>query len=423
MLHTSDWHLGRSFGQASLAADQAAFVDWLIDVVRQEAIDLVVVAGDLYDRAIPPIESVALLRHALTGIVDAGARVVAIAGNHDSPDRVAAADGLTDAAGVIIRGGFARAGETVTLDFADGPLDVVAVPYLDPLLAPDQPARGDSAPPAPPVARTTSAGSEPAQLAFDLGGPADDESGDVEPGGDDEPARARPTHQSVLKAALARRRRGAPRSVAVAHAFVAGATESESERALAVGTSPRVATSTFDGFSYVALGHLHRPQLVAADPTRRYSGSPLPYSFSEEHPKHVVVVDVDPRGACTTTELTVPVGRPVVTITGPIDDLLVSPRHAHAEARFVRAVLTDDHHVLDAKARLLHRYPFVTEIVLRPPNEAADLRPTSAATRARLTPLDAATAFWADVTNREPTPAERELLDRLLGAALAEASP
>lgn len=394
MLHTSDWHLGRSFGQVSLAADQAAFVDWLVDVVRQEAIDLVVVAGDLYDRAIPPTESVNLLRHALTGVVDAGAKVVAIAGNHDSPDRVAAADGLTDAAGVIIRGGFARAGETVTLDFADGPLDVVAVPYLDPLMAPHQPA-----------VRPSTQTAEPAQLSFEL----------------DEPRR-RPTHQSVLKQALAARRAGAPRSVAVAHAFVAGGTESESERALAVGTSPRVATTTFDGFSYVALGHLHHPQLVGADPSRRYSGSPLPYSFSEQHAKHVVVVDVDPAGRCTTSELTVPVGRPVVTLTGPIDDLLMSPRHAAAEDRFVRAVLTDPSHVLDAKARLLHRFPFVTEIVLRPPQTDVDPPGAApAASRARLSPLHAATAFWTDVTNRPPTGAERDLLDELLAAAHSEA--
>ncbi|WP_116996082.1 metallophosphoesterase family protein [Desertimonas flava] len=415
MLHTSDWHLGRSFGQVSLAADQAAFVDWLVDVVGQESIDLVVVAGDLYDRAIPPTESVNLLRHALTGIVGAGAKVVAIAGNHDSPDRVAAADGLTDAAGVIIRGGFARAGETVTLEFSDGPLDVVAVPYLDPVMAPNQPVHRRRAPDLPLLPDHDA----PAQLAFDLGVSAAATRDEPDP--DDAPRR--PTHQTVLKAAL-HRRVGAPRSVAVAHAFVAGAIESDSERALAVGTSPRVATTTFDGFSYVALGHLHRPQLVGADPTRRYCGSPLPYSFSETHAKHVVIVDVDPTGRCTTTEIPVPVGRPVVTLTGTIDDLLMSPRHAHAEHHFVRAVLTDPSHVLDAKARLLHRYRFVTEIVLQPPagpDTVAD--PAPAAARSRLSPLDAATSFWSDVTNRPPTHAEREMLHELLDAALAEATP
>ena len=98
--------------------------------------DLVVVAGDIYDRAVPPIDAIALFRGTVGRLAAAGIKVVAIAGNHDSPERLSAADGLTDAAGVFIRGGYARASDTITLEFADGPLDVVAVPYLDPLLAP-----------------------------------------------------------------------------------------------------------------------------------------------------------------------------------------------------------------------------------------------------------------------------------------------
>jgi len=376
MLHTSDWHLGRNFGPVSLQADQEAFVEWLLDVVDQEAVELVVIAGDLFDRAIPPVESVALLRHAFTSLVARGVRVVAIAGNHDSAERVAAADGLTDAAGVFVRGGFGHAGDTTTLAFADGPLDVVAVPYLDPPMAPG--------------------------LAAGQGAP-------------------RPSHQSVLTAAFARHRPSAPRSVAVAHAFVAGGTESDSERALTVGASPRVATTTFDGFSYVALGHLHEPQVVGGDPTRRYSGAPLPYSFSERRGKQVLVADLDPVGACSVTALDVPVGRRVVTLTGDIDDLLVAPRHAPFERCFVRAVLTDRAHVLDAKARLRQRYPFVTEIVLHPeiggePGAAAS---ATVAARAGLRPLDAACEFWRDVTGVDADDPERRLLHHLLEQARA----
>jgi exonuclease SbcD len=377
MLHTSDWHLGRNFGPVSLQADQEAFVEWLLDVVAAESVELVVIAGDLYDRAIPPVEAVSLLRHALTSLAARHVRVVAIAGNHDSAERVAAADGLTDAAGVIVRGGYGRAGESVTMDFGDGPLDLVAVPFLDPLLDP----------------------------AYTVG-----------PNGE------RPGHQSVLSAAFARYRRSAPRSIAVAHAFVAGGTGSDSERALTVGSSPRVATSTFDGFSYVALGHLHQPQ-VLGEPTRRYSGSPLPYSFSERHDKHVVVVDLDAAGVARTSEITVPVGRPVVTLTGDIDDLLVSPRHAAHEQHFVRAVLTDRVHVVDAKARLRRRFPFVTEIVLEPPAGPDAVPAPCAAGRGALDPLAAACAFWTDVTGGAPDDEERRLLADLLDRArLAEAA-
>lgn len=380
MLHTSDWHLGRQFGQVSLADDHESFVMWMLDVVRQEGIDLVVIAGDVYDRAIPPVESVTLLRRALTALADRGVPVVAIAGNHDSAERVAASDGLTDAAGIFIRGGYARIGDVITIACSDGPLDVVAVPYLDPLMAPPTPVTDDEAP------------------------------------------AGRPTHQSVLRRALRHPRESrAPRSVAVAHAFVAGATETDSERALTVGDTGRVATTTFDGFSYVALGHLHRPQVVGGDPTRRYCGSPLPFSFSETHGKEVVVVDLDAAGRATITPLTVPVGRPVTTISGDIDDLLVHPRHASVEQHFVRAVIENSGPVLDAKARLLHRYPYVTEIVLPAPATSRGVEPgEERSTRTALAPIDATRAFWNDVTGAEPTPAERRLLESLLAAALSE---
>jgi len=378
ILHTSDWHLGRNFGQVSLAGDQAAFVEWLLDVVAQEGIELVVIAGDLYDRAFPPVEAVQLFRHALTTLAARGVRVVAIAGNHDSPERVAAADGLTDAAGIVIRGGYARAGHTVTFHADDGPLDVVLVPFLEPSMAP---ARA-------PVA------------------------------GVDTPPSGRADHQSVITDALANGTSGAPRSIVVAHAFVTGGEPSDSERLLSVGSAGTVAASTFAGFSYVALGHLHRPQFVGHH-TRRYSGSPLPYSFSEAHPKHVVVVDLDAGGVCRTNSLDIPVGRRVATITGPIDELLSDPRYVVHEPHFVRAVLTDPHHVLDAKARLLRRFGYVTEIVLSPSSD----RPTAGQPPRLgpgLSPIDATRAFWRDVTNREATAAEVDALERVLTAAAAQ---
>ena len=178
----------------SLASDQAAFVAWLLDVVIHEQINLVVIAGDLYDRAIPPAESVVLMRDLLAQLHSRGVVVVAIAGNHDGAERVSAYDGLIDAAAVYLRGGYARAGEVLTLQFADGPLDVVAVPFLDPILAPGQ--TGDTGD----VAEVRPVGSEPI------------------------PERVRRTHQSVLDNALiaARQHRSSQRSIVVAHAFVTG---------------------------------------------------------------------------------------------------------------------------------------------------------------------------------------------------------
>lgn len=376
LLHTSDWHLGRSFGQFALLDDQARFCEWLVDTAIEEGVDLVVVAGDVYDRAVPPIEAIALFRSTVGRLAAAGIKVVAIAGNHDSPERLAAADGLTDAAGVFVRGGYARASETITLELADGSLDVVAVPYLDPLLAPPR---------------------EPA--------PDNDEVGQ------------RPTHQSVLTAALEAAPRRSPRAVAVVHAFVAGGVESESERALSVGGSDRISAGTLHHFSYVALGHLHTPQVLNRA-SRRYSGSPLPYSFSETTPKQIVIAELDAAGHARVQPVTVPLGRPVAVLHGPIAELLTAPRHADAEGHFVRAVLTDAEHVLDAKLRLQRRFPYVTEVLLVPPER--DDVDVVCPQRLALDPLDAALAFWSEVTGRPASPAERDEIATVMSAATRE---
>lgn len=389
ILHTSDWHLGRSFGPLSLEADQRAFLRWLVDVVADQSVDLVVIAGDIYDRAIAPNESLVLFREALHQLRSAGAVVVAITGNHDGADRVSPYDTLVDASGVFIRGGYARAGAVLTLPFGDGPLDVVAVPFLEPQLAPDD--------------------------------VADHPESASEPDGDD-PAvrRRRRTHHSVLRWAIetARPALHAPRSLAVAHAFVAGGHESESERQLTVGGSAQVDISVFEGFSYVALGHLHRPQSVGS-PTIRYSGTPLAYSFSEVQPKSVTLVDMDAEGTCEVTELPVPVGRPVLTVTGTIDDLCARTPDARARESFVRAVVTDRGPVLDAKAKLATVYPHVVEIELRPPDEGGE-SPVRAVDVSTLQPLDAAASFWTDVTGSAPTAEEISLLGAALTAAAAE---
>ncbi len=436
ILHTSDWHLGRSFGPVSLHADQAGFLDWLVEVVVDERVDLVVVAGDLYDRAIPPTESVALLRDTLDRLVAHRVRVVAIAGNHDGPERLAAYDGLTDLSGVLVRGGFGRAGAVTTLELADGPLDVVAVPYLDPVLTPPEWA-ADATPeveaagppvvlpevvaPAPAASVPPADGTlaEPLSL-FDLldaePEPPVAAVPEVVPGA----APARRTHHGVLDQALRRARadRRAPRSLVVAHTFVSGAETSESERLLTVGGTAEVGIELFEGFDYVALGHLHRPQRVRAGlDTVRYSGTPLPYSFSETHPKQVVLVDMAPDGACEVRTIQVPLGRPVATVVGPIDELLADPSHAAAEASFVRAVLTDPGYVVDAKSRLQARFPFVVEVVPRPAAIATTGDLSGAAggeARRRLDPLDAALGFWLDVTGEAPEDVERSLLESVL---------
>jgi exonuclease SbcD len=379
ILHTSDWHLGRSVGPVSLSGDQEAFVDWLVGVVAAESVDLVVIAGDIYDRSIPPTESVVLFREALQRLRATGARVAAITGNHDGADRVDTYHDLLDGSGVLLRGGYSAVGEVLTLDFADGPLDLVLLPFLDPQAAPDR-------------------------LPTDAPDPSDDSFA----------RRIKRTHQSVLAAAVeaVQPSLGAPRSLAVSHAFVAGAVESESERQLTIGGTAAVDAAVFEPFSYTALGHLHRPQDVAGKSTLRYSGTPLAYSFSEEHAKSVTVVDMAPDGACTIEHVAVPVGRAVLTIEGTLDTLLQARPTAAAAQSLVRAIITDPGVVLDAKQKLSAVYPHVVEIVLKPTN--ADGTPVvdtgAVVDRRTQTPADIAEAFWQASVGAQPAANERTLL-------------
>jgi DNA repair protein SbcD/Mre11 len=367
ILHTSDWHLGRSFGSVSLHDVQTAFCEWLLEVAVSEKVELLVVAGDLYDRSIPPQESVVLWRETLTAFHKAGIAVVAIAGNHDGADRVAAFDGLTDGARIFVRGGYGRAGEILTLQFSDGPLDIALVPFLDPQLAsPEWKA-------------------EMTEAEF------------------------KPTHESVLEKAMDQARTGssAPRSLAVVHAFVGGSTTAESERQLTVGGTDQVAASVLEGFSYVALGHLHTPQVIGGAEHVRYSGTPIAYSFSETAPKSVVLIDMAADGACSIAAVPVPVGRGVITLTGTIEELLAPDAHPEAAELYVKAVLTDNAYVVDAKSRLLEKYPYCTDVVMKLAGTSTTIGPNDEI-RSALSPRDAAEKFWDDIVNEPLSELQRQ---------------
>jgi DNA repair protein SbcD/Mre11 len=367
ILHTSDWHLGRSFGSVSLHDVQTAFCEWLLEVAVSEKVDLLVVAGDLYDRSIPPQESVVLWRETLTAFHQVGIAVVAIAGNHDGADRVAAFDGLTDGARIFVRGGYGRAGEILTLQFSDGPLDIALVPFLDPQLASPE---------------------WKAEMTE---------------------AEVKPTHESVLEKAMDQARTGssAPRSLAVVHAFVGGSTTAESERQLTVGDTDQVAASVLEGFSYVALGHLHTPQVIGGAEHVRYSGTPIAYSFSETAPKSVVLIDMAADGACSIAAVPVPVGRGVITLTGTIEELLAPDAHPEAAELYVKAVLTDNAYVVDAKSRLLEKYPYCTDVVMKLAGTSTTIGPNDEI-RSALSPRDAAEKFWDDIVNEPLSELQRQ---------------
>lgn len=367
---------------------QTTFLDWLIGVCATEHIDLVAIAGDLYDRAIPPTDAIELFERTVQRLCAAGVHVAAITGNHDSPVRVSVYNTLLDPH-LHLEGGYHRYGHVTTLQFADGPLDLVLLPYLDPQSAADD---------YPTVDEPT---------------PAND------PTSTDEvraARRRRRTHESVLRTAAheARSNLRSPRSLALAHAYVAGGTPSESERELTIGGTSLVAADVFSGFSYSALGHLHRPQTITD--TVRYSGTPLAYSFSEDHAKSVTIIDMAADGSIALTELPVPIGRAVATLKGTLHELLTNPAFtAHAD-KFVRAQLTDSTVVINPKAQLEGTYPHLIELTQAAfVNAAAALGSTE---RTEKSPFELTLDFWHASTGNAPSAEERELLR----AAIEEAT-
>jgi len=397
LLHTSDWHLGRSFHGASLLEEQTEALDRIVELAREGAVDLVVIAGDLYDRAIPPAEAVSLFTHTLARLRSAGIAVVAIAGNHDSHVRVSVYDQLLIDLGVTIRGAVTRAAEPVLVQPGGGgaPVAVYPLPYLEPMV--DGP-----------------------RLLTRLV-----EEGAAEPGpaGEPEPPPSRFSHEATTRLALDRIRRDlstrpGTRSVLVAHTFVAGGLGSDSERELSVGQVDRVSVETFAGFDYVALGHLHGSQQLDG-PRLAYSGTPLPYSFSEErHRKSVRIVDLAADGTPSVEVVPLGVGRSLQTLEGTLARLCSDPAFEAARQARVRAILTDEALPLQAMARLRERFPHAVELRHQPPaveRSSGDER--SRRIREARSPLELAGLFLADQQGRPATADEMDLLRQALDVA------
>ncbi len=384
VLHTSDWHLGRSFHGADLLGAQADVLDGLVEVVRDERVGLVVVAGDLYDRALPPVGAVELWGDTLERLCDAGAHVVVISGNHDSARRLGSGARVHERAGVHVRTDVRRAGEPVLLPLeGGGELAVYAIPYLEPDAVRDV-------------------------LAVD--------------GADAGELR---THTGVLKAALARAAadlagRPGTRSIAVAHAYVAGGESSDSERELSVGGAAQVPVGLFGHVDYAALGHLHGRQ-VLGEGAVRYAGSPLAYSFSEDrHTKGAWLLDVGSDGVRTVEAVPTRVPRGLARLRGRLDDLLTSGAYADAERCWVAVTLTDPACPAGAMPRLQQRFPHAVTLEWAPEGGLVAQEASYAARVARRDDLEVAVEFVRHVRNADPTGDEQALLRDVVGAVVAE---
>jgi exonuclease SbcD len=376
MLHTSDWHLGRSLHRADLRAAQAAFLDHLVAIVRAERVDVVLVAGDVYDRAVPPVDAVEMCEDALLRLHDTGARIVLISGNHDSARRLGFGSGLLDKAGVHLRTHVAQLARPVLLADEHGPVAVYGVPYLEP-----EAVRGE--------------------LPGDTKG-----------------------HAGVLGHAVRAIHadadaRGVRRRVVMAHGWVTGGAASDSERDITVGGVGQVPADTFKGLSYVALGHLHGQQTLA--PHLRYSGSPLAYSFSEaNHHKGSWLVELDAQGTKRAERVPAPACRRLSLLRGRLADLLRLGEYARFEDDFVSVTLTDPSRPEGPMDALRTRFPHILVLAFGPTPAHG---PDASSYRARVAGRDdraIAEEFIQHVRNAPATDSERRLLTDAFQAVRTE---
>lgn len=372
ILHTSDWHLGRTFHGHSLHEEHAAFLEWVLRVAQERRVHAVVVAGDVYDRAIPAADTMRLLETTFEAFADAEVPLVVSGGNHDSPIRLGFGGRFHEHAGIHLRTTVADLDRPVVLEDEHGPLGVYGIPYLLP---------------------------DAVMAELD----------------------AERSHQSVLTAAVKRIRedaatRGLSRTVVLSHAFITGGQGSDSERDIRVGGIADAGADVFEGITYVALGHLHGRQTVtSAFPTTTlaYSGSPLPFSFSERnHTKSVSIVEIDGSGGTAIEHVDVPVGRRLGEARGRFDEILARAEGdlAYLADRWVRVVLTDPGRVLDAMEQFRAHWPHTVEIGFEPEGGLVDEHDDLANLRRTTDPVEICASFVTYVGGAPPDEAESTLL-------------
>lgn len=318
-IHTADWHLGRSFCNVSLIEDQAHVLEQLIVLVKDTKPDALIISGDIYDRAIPPKEAVSLLDETLSELI-LGIKipaVILIAGNHDSPQRLQFGSRLMEKLRLHVFGTISDYPKSIDMFDDWGRVCFYPLPYAEPSIL---------------------------RESF-----KDEEIAD---------------HDSALHAWSKIVWRNHPqdaRAVAVNHVFVVGGHGSDSERPLSVGTSGTVDAKRLDGFNYVALGHLHRPQTLG-DGRIHYSGSLLKYSFSEaDHKKSVNLVQMDGAGKCKVEFVAFKPKRDVRCVEGFMEEILKS-QSTLGNNDYVQVKLLDTSTIFDPISRLREIYPNVLDL-------------------------------------------------------------
>lgn len=318
ILHTSDWHIGRQFHNVSLIEDQRHVLDQLIGLITTQKIDAVLIAGDIYDRSIPPADAVALLDDVIDRIShQLQVPLIMISGNHDSARRLSFGARQLAKSGVHILGQLTAKPQPVILNDDYGEIAFYGIPYADPASVRDV-------------------------LEVDV--------------------HSHEAAMQVLTDQIKQHHSLEKRCVVLSHCFIDGGEASDSERPLSVGGADKVPYDLFADFHYAALGHLHGAQFKGRD-TIRYSGSILKYSFSEvNHNKSVTVIDMDAEGKCRIEKIRLIPLRDMRIIEGTLEDILANAKDDPAPDDYLLIRLLDTHALYEPMAKLREFYPNILQL-------------------------------------------------------------
>ncbi len=366
ILHTSDWHLGRQFHGQSLEADHQVVLDQVFQALVRYTPDVLIIAGDIFDRASPPTTAVRQFNEFIERVAqNTETAIVMIAGNHDSGDRIGSMGMLTDRHRALVRGPLSADERPLILEDTSGPVAFSALPF-----------------------------------AYEYAARECFEDSSIN------------SPEDVIRAQICAARKHIPESgrwVIVAHAFVAGANASESERPLGrVGGIETVPADAFHDAHYVALGHLHRPQSVGADHIR-YSGSPLAFGYDEAATtKSMTLVDLGPDGTAETELLPFVPLRAVRTLRGKLSDLVATQEPSDD---FVKIVLTDPGSLIDPMKQIRQVYPNAGPLTYERDETPQETISVTAAQSALSSPTHVISEFLTYVRGEPENPDEAKLIE------------
>lgn len=392
-IHTADLHIGKRVCEHSMLDDQKYILDEILKIVDEEKPDCVLIAGDVFDKSVPSAEAVELLDNFLVDLSKKNTKVFVLSGNHDSAERIAFGGRLMQDRGVFMSPVYNGSFDSVTMKDEFGEVDVWMLPFVRPATI---------------------------KACLGNGEEADAEREQVK------------DYTSAIQMAVSKMNRvPGRRNVLVAHQFVTGAQVDENGSEDFVGGLDNVESYAFDGFDYVALGHIHRPQNVVKDNAGvgrvRYSGTPLKYSLSEaNHEKSVTVVELGANGAdgvnpaeLKIREIPLKPMRDVRKIEGTFADL-ISAEYREAQVRdgkslddYIYVVLTDENDVSDAAAKLRGYYPKLMTLTYNNSrtNSVANLNYENLDQKS---PAEVFSDFFMEMNNREMIEEERDFVQDLI---------